>query len=322
MGAPDSLWNNRSFARLWTARLVSRFGSALSYVVLIWLTFTETGSALAVAYIGLAEFVPVVALGVFSGAIVDRFDRRRVTVLSVLGRSAAMAGLIVALEALGFRLAFVLAAAVVFALRSTFFAPGSQALLPEIVPREALADANGLFESTESIVGIGASALAGVSVGVIGTIPSLGVDVGAYLVAAIFVALVGTSVIARPPAPLAPAFLAEVRAGFRFLRESVGLLELTIAGLLLNFFFAFVLTFLVVYSGTSSGAVRPSTARSRPSSREGSRSAPCSSVGLASLDSPAGCGPIPRSRKGSASARSCSCRSSGSRYRSSSDWAS
>ncbi|MGP8074977.1 MAG: MFS transporter [Thermoplasmata archaeon] len=242
------LRSNPRFTRLWSARVVSRFGSALSYVVLIWLTYAETGSSLAVAYVGLAEFIPTVAVGLFSGALVDRFDRRRVIVLSVLGRSAAMGGLVVTLELFGFRLPFILLASVVFSILATFFGPGSQALLPEIVPRDSLADANGLFESSEAIVGIVGSSLAGVFIVIVGAVPSLGIDAASYLVAALFIALIGGTSVSRAPPVDRPSLLGEVREGLAYLRRALGLLEVTVAALVLNFWFAFVLTFLVIYT--------------------------------------------------------------------------
>jgi MFS family permease len=248
MSDSPRLRKNPKFARLWSARVVSRFGSALSYVVLIWLTYAETGSSLAVAYVGLAEFIPTVAVGLFSGALVDRFDRRRVIVLSVLGRSAAMGGLVVALELFGFGLPFILLASVVFSVLATFFGPGSQALLPEIVPRDSLADANGLFESSEAIVGIVGSSLAGVLIVAVGAVPSLGIDAASYLVAALFIALIGGSIVTRASLTERPSLLGEVREGLAYLRQALGLLEVTVAALILNFWFAFVLTFLVIYS--------------------------------------------------------------------------
>jgi MFS transporter, DHA3 family, macrolide efflux protein len=246
-----SLHGNPGFVRLWSARVISRFGSALGYVVLLWITFAQTGSALAVAYVGIAEFLPTVAVGIFTGALVDRYDRRRVIILSSLGRSAAMAGLILALYAAGFHLIFVLLAAAVFSLCATFFGPGAQALLPELVPREALAHANGLFESTESIVGIAGSAAGGLLIVLVGAVPSLGVDAASYLFGAICIALIGATAISTPtrsPSGTSPGLAAEVAEGFRFLRGSLGLLEVTLVASVLNFLISFLMGFIVVYS--------------------------------------------------------------------------
>lgn len=244
----STLLSDRQFGRLWSARLVSRFGSALGYVVLIWYTFTATGSALAVVYVGLAGFVPTVAFGLFAGALVDRYERRSVIVLSTLGRSAAMAALVIALLFLGFNLTLILLATVVFAVCATFFGPGSQALLPEVIPREHLDRANGLFESSESIVGIVGTAVAGVAVVAVGAIPSLGMDAAAYLVGAIFVALIGTTVAAPRLPESSERMLDQVREGLAYLRRALGLLELTVVALITNFLWSIILTFLVVYS--------------------------------------------------------------------------
>lgn len=250
MIGPSSLSNNSRFTRLWIARLVSRFGSALGYVVLIWFVYAETGSALAVVYVGLAEFLPTVAVGLFSGAVVDRYERRRVIVLSTLGRSAAMGALVVVLYLLGFNLAIIVLASAIFAICATFFGPGSQALLPELVPRDALDRANGLFESSESIVAIAGSSAAGVLVVTVGALPSLGIDAASYLVAALFIALIGAVVVSKAPTTPSEGLVREVQEGLTYLRRTRGLFQLTLVSLVTNFLFSIVLTFLVVYTSS------------------------------------------------------------------------
>jgi hypothetical protein len=242
------LSTNPGFQRLWSARVISRFGSALGYVVLIWYVYAQTGSALAVVYVGLAEFVPIIAFGILSGALVDRYERRRVVVLSTLGRSAAMGALVVSLYVGGFSLAIIVIAAAVFSICATFFGPGSQALLPELIPREGLDRANGLFESSESIVAIAGSAAAGVLIVTVGAIPSLGIDAASYLVAALFIALIGATVAPKAPIAHTEGLFQEVREGLAYLRNARGLFQLTIASLVMNFLFSIVLTFLVVYT--------------------------------------------------------------------------
>jgi MFS family permease len=248
MNGSSSLSSNSNFTRLWSARVVARFGSALGYVVLIWYVYAVTGSALAVVYVGLAEFVPTIGFGILSGALVDRYDRKRVIVLSTLGRSAAMGALVVALYLLGFDLLLIVLAAAVFSICATFFGPASQALLPEIVPREGLDKANGLFESSESIVAIAGSAAAGILVVAIGAIPSLGVDAASYLVGALFIALIGATVAAKKLPTGSESLAREVREGLTYLRRTRGLLQLTLVALVSNFLFSIVLTFLVVYT--------------------------------------------------------------------------
>ena len=250
MNGRSSLQSNAGFVSLWSARVVSRFGSALGYVVLIWYVFAETGSALAVVYVGLAEFLPTVAFALFSGALVDRYPRRTVVMLSTLARSAAMGALVLALYLLGFNLPVIVLASAVFAVCATFFGPGSQALLSEIVAREDLDRANGIFESSESIVGIVGSALAGILVLTVGAVPSLGVDAAAYLVAALFIASIAGTIAAKGPTAETERLLPQVKEGLSYLRRATGLLELTVVALVSNFLFSIVLTFLVGVHGT------------------------------------------------------------------------
>ncbi len=248
MSDPLPLRRNPGFARLWSARVVSRFGSSLSYVVLLWVTYATTGSALAVAYVGLAEFLPTVVFGVFAGTLVDRFDRRRVIVASTLGRAAAMGGLIVALELLGFHLALVLLASAVFSVCATFFGPGSQALLPELVGPSDLATANGLFDSSESAVGIAGSAAAGALILSVGAVPSLGVDVACYVAGALAIAAIASAQRPSIAPPGARSVWADVRQGWQYLRRAAGLFQVTLVSIVINFLFSVVLTFLVVYA--------------------------------------------------------------------------
>lgn len=250
MAALPPLAQNPNFRRLWSARVISRFGSSLGAVALLWLTFAETHSALAVAYVGIAGLLPTIAVGILSGALVDRFDRRRVIVLSTLGRSAAMGALVLALETEGFHLAFVLIASLAFSACATFFAPGSQALLPEIVGRESLADANGLFESTEAIAAIAGNGIGGALILVIGAVPSLGIDAVSYLFGALLVALVVVAATSPPAPPTGrrPGMWTEVREGLAYLRRSGGLFQITMLALMVNFLFSIVLTFVVVFS--------------------------------------------------------------------------
>ena len=248
MNGQAPLAANSNFQRLWSARVVSRFGSALGYVVLIWFVYAVTGSALAVVYVGLAEFLPTVAFGLFSGAVVDRYERRRVIVLSSLGRSAAMGALVLTLYLAGFDLTIIVLASAVFATCATFFGPGSQALLPEIVPRDSLDRANGLLESSESIAGIAGSAVAGVLVIAVGAIPSLGIDAASFLVGALFISLIGTTVTSPRPGTASGSLVREVHEGLAYLRRTLGLLQLTVVALVTNFLFSVVLTFLVVYT--------------------------------------------------------------------------
>ncbi|MCI4350795.1 MAG: MFS transporter, partial [Thermoplasmata archaeon] len=56
-------------------------GLGVADVLLLWLVFSETGSTIAVAAVGLAQAVPPIGVGFFAGVLADRYSRRRLLLL-------------------------------------------------------------------------------------------------------------------------------------------------------------------------------------------------------------------------------------------------
>jgi len=77
-GAPFSLRRHPPFTAFWSMRAASTVAYEMQAVAIGWQVYDLTGSALALGLIGLAQFVPAFAFGLFAGHIADRFDRRRV----------------------------------------------------------------------------------------------------------------------------------------------------------------------------------------------------------------------------------------------------
>ena len=75
----------REFRLLFLGQLVSFFGSMITFVALPFQMYDLTGSTFAVGALGICEFVPILGIALFSGALADAFDRR----LLVVSRSWA-----------------------------------------------------------------------------------------------------------------------------------------------------------------------------------------------------------------------------------------
>ncbi|MDX6522323.1 MAG: hypothetical protein QOF08_2928 [Gaiellales bacterium] len=78
----------RDFRLRTIAASVSSFGAFFTMIAVPIQIKELTGSTVAVGLVGAAEFVPIVAVGLLGGAIADRFDRRRVVLLSELAALA------------------------------------------------------------------------------------------------------------------------------------------------------------------------------------------------------------------------------------------
>src|SRR5262245_66250 len=74
-------WALRFFA-IWTGQAFSLFGSALVQFALIWWLTQKSGSATVLALATLAGMLPMILLGPFAGALVDRWNRRLIMMVA------------------------------------------------------------------------------------------------------------------------------------------------------------------------------------------------------------------------------------------------
>ena len=72
----------RRFGVIWLGQAGSLVGSSLAHFALVWWVTETTGSATILATASLVAMLPEVLLGPFAGALVDRWNRRRVMVVA------------------------------------------------------------------------------------------------------------------------------------------------------------------------------------------------------------------------------------------------
>ena len=89
----------RDFRLLWASTLLYSLATGMEQVSVGWLIFELTGSELMVGVGAAARMLPFFLLGLLSGAIADRWDRRSLLQVGTLGASAA--ALVMALLLLG-----------------------------------------------------------------------------------------------------------------------------------------------------------------------------------------------------------------------------
>jgi MFS family permease len=82
---------NRNFAIFWSAALLSNVGLWMSNLTVPFVLYDITGSATWVGLFALANFLPAIVLSPLGGVMADRFDRRRVLILTQLGSATAAA---------------------------------------------------------------------------------------------------------------------------------------------------------------------------------------------------------------------------------------
>jgi Na+/melibiose symporter-like transporter len=244
------LLRNRNYFRVFSAGLGSVAGSAISSICLVWIVYASTSSALDVALLGTSWLVAAIAFSVFGGAMVDRYDRRRLMILSDAVRALAMAAVVVVLVTHGFDLATILVAYFVVGAFTTVFNPAEQAIVPALVDPSLVADANGLVRSSRSALQFVGSSVAGALIVTVG--PTIGVAANAATFALSAALLTGMLLPSPEPSeragPRPVGFVSDIQAGFRWLWNSPGFLQLTISAMFFNFCSNLIGTFLVIFA--------------------------------------------------------------------------
>ncbi|MCI0573968.1 MAG: MFS transporter [Myxococcaceae bacterium] len=143
-------------------RLLSVLAVQVESVAIGWQVYALTGSALALGYVGLAQFLPFIAFSLLGGHVADRFDRRKVLAWChavMLLCSLALLGLTLA-QMQDVRLIY--AVLVLFGTARAFSAPAHSALTPHLVPAKELSSAVAVSSTTWQVATIAGPAVGGV----------------------------------------------------------------------------------------------------------------------------------------------------------------
>lgn len=141
------------------------FATQIQAVVVAWQVYDLTRDPLALAYVGLAQFLPMLCLLLPAGDLIDRFNRKAILASSwAVGAvcSGALWWLSGHTAAGGAGLTGVFAVLVLFGCSRAFSGPALQSLLPQVVPRDQLAAAIAANSMLMRAASIGGPLLGGV----------------------------------------------------------------------------------------------------------------------------------------------------------------
>ncbi len=151
-----AVFRKRNFTLLWLGQLVSEFGNGLTSITASILVYRETGSAASVGLMLMATALPSLLFGLIAGVFVDRFDRKRILIVSDLLRGLLIF-LIPVLLPYGIIWLYVLV--MLSSAVTQFFSPAQASLIPDVATDEELAAANSLLVATTTgALGLGFAA--------------------------------------------------------------------------------------------------------------------------------------------------------------------
>ncbi|MBX7252404.1 MAG: MFS transporter [Candidatus Promineofilum sp.] len=225
------LRRNPNFRNLWLGSVVSQLGDWFNVIAAAAIISRVTDSGAALSFLFVSRFLPLFLLSPVAGVLADRFDRRRILILSDLLRGVTVLGFLLIRDAGDIPL-FYLLTVIQFSL-SALFTPARGAVVANIVPAGELVAANALDSLTWSTMLALGAFLGGVVAALFGAETAFVADALSFLLSAYFISRVVVGRAAGQPAARAaesaPAGRFAFLDGFRYLWREPFILGIALA---------------------------------------------------------------------------------------------
>lgn len=228
----------RSFGPIWLGQAVSLLGSGLVQFALVWHLTIETGSTVVLATATFVALLPQVLLGPFAGALVDRWDRRRVMIIADSAIALVTLGLVLLFYTGAIEIWHIYIAIFLRALGGSFHWPAMQASTTLMVPPQHYARLAGANQALFGLINIAAPPLGALLLSIIPIYAVLAIDIGTAALAILPLAFIAVPRPARADAGemITPAAVwSDVKTGLRYLTGWPGMLGVLLMAAVINF---------------------------------------------------------------------------------------
>jgi MFS family permease len=232
--ASASPFDYPDFRRWLVVRFLVVLGAQLEVLAVGWHIYALTGRPMALAYAGLAQFLPVFFLALVTGSVADRFDRRRILAASYVLQGSVAAGFALHAYTRSTSTAWLYGLAFSIGVLRSFANPAASALVASLVEAPALPRAIAISTTVWQAVTIAGLSAGGFLIASLGT-------TGTFAFAAVL-PFVGAVIVLtlKPRARLVPSKAiswSSILAGVRYVRENrvvLGCISLDLFAVLLG----------------------------------------------------------------------------------------
>jgi MFS family permease len=206
---------NRNFRAYFLGSAVSVSGTWMQRVAQDWLVLQLTHNGVALGVASALQFAPVLVLGAWGGAVIDRVDRRRL-LIATQAVSALLAAVLGAVTAAGVvTLWMVYALTLALGVVTVFDSPARQTFVAEMVGTDRVVNAQSLYSSVHNSGRLVGPALAGIVIAWLGVAAAFAVNALSFIAMIFALASIDVAALIRtPPLIRAPR---QVREGLAYL---------------------------------------------------------------------------------------------------------
>jgi MFS family permease len=215
---PVPLWRNRDYLLLWSGQSISVIGTQVSHIALPLLILAFTGSPAQAGFVDGIAVVPYLLFCLLAGAMIDRWNRKKVMILCNLGLGLNMGSIAMAVVIGHLTMAQLYLVSLIEGILILFFETAQIACLPRVVTAEQLPAAMAQNEISNSLATLIGPAIGTALFQTLGSAVPFLSDAVSYLIAAL--SLVGIKTRFQGDRTAAPGRLhTEIVDGLKWLRE-------------------------------------------------------------------------------------------------------
>ncbi|MEW5924290.1 MAG: MFS transporter, partial [Candidatus Zixiibacteriota bacterium] len=254
MDQPSKLLN-KNFFLLWQGQFVSQLGSQVHGIAMMFWIKHATGSATLMGTIMMLSMLPGVIFGPLGGTIADNFSRKKIIVVSDILCGIlvlALAGILFySPEDVSVAVVWLFVIGIAMGIISAFFRPAISAAIPDLVPREKIAAANSMNQSSFQISSLLGQGTGGVLYRVLGAPVLFLFDGITYLFSAVSEMFI--TIPQKIPEkttgfkPIMKKFSTDTGIGVKFVWSNKGMRAVFFTATLLNFLLSPLIVLLPFY---------------------------------------------------------------------------
>src|SRR3954454_7396210 len=150
------------------SRIAAAMAQSMLQAIIAWQVYELSNSALDLGLVGLVRFVPALVLSLFSGALVDAYDQRRILLAAQSVPALTSAVMLAAIATGQASLPLIYVLVFFIGVASAFEGPARQTMIPVLVPRNLFSRAMTFNSTLQSLSAVTGPALAGALIAVQG----------------------------------------------------------------------------------------------------------------------------------------------------------
>lgn len=245
---------NRNFFMLLSGQFVSQIGDKLHMIALSFWVLKTTGSSAKMGAVLAASLIPSLVIGFFSGAFIDRYNRKNIIIGTDLLR-----GLILALFAVLFyfeliNFYMILAMQMLLSVNAAFFDPAIPSVIPQIVDEKDLAAANSKHQFVNGFSTIAGAFIGGIFISMFGYLWVFVVNAISFLLSAFFECFIKIPPLQKDTTEKRgeTGILSDLKQGYQYILSDKALLILLFMVMVIHFFVGSIEIFMPVIANAIS----------------------------------------------------------------------